>query len=54
MGFCQITLRNWEASGKIRGHRHPINKHWLYDLADFHKLLKATERSAVRYKRKPR
>jgi site-specific DNA-methyltransferase (adenine-specific) len=28
------TLRNWDRSGKLKAHRHPINQYRLYRAAD--------------------
>ena len=54
LGVCQNTLRNWEASGKIPVHRHPLNNYRLFAVSDLEKLLKTTERSVNKPKRKPR
>lgn len=30
LGVCEMTLRRWDAAGKFRAHRHPINGYRLY------------------------
>jgi excisionase family DNA binding protein len=32
------TLRNWDRSGKLKAHRHPINGYRLYDANDIEAL----------------
>ena len=54
LGVCRKTLRNWEASGKIAVHRHPINNYRLFKVGDLDRLLNQTERSAARRSNKPR
>jgi len=34
----KATLRNWEKKGKIKAHRHPINRYRGYDMADLRVL----------------
>jgi len=33
LGVSQATLRRWDASGRFRAHRHPINGYRLYETA---------------------
>ena len=54
LGVCQNTLRNWEAAGKIIVCRHPVNNYRLFKVSDLNKLLKKTEQSVNKKKRKPR
>jgi excisionase family DNA binding protein len=54
LGVHQNTLRNWEAAGKIKVHRHPMNRYRLYNVRDLDKLLKKTEQSAAKPRKKPR
>lgn len=37
------TLRNWDRSGKLKSHRHPVNKYRLYKAQDVEAM-----RSAIR------
>ena len=54
LGVSQNTLRNWEASGKIKVRRHPMNRYRLFKVSDLDKLLKATEESVVKRRKRPR
>lgn len=54
VGVCINTLRNWEAAGKLRVHRNPMNYYRLYRLADLDALLRQIERSPATRPRKPR
>ena len=54
LGVCEKTLRNWEASGKIVVHRHPLNNYRLFRIKDLDALIRKTEKSSTRTKRKPR
>jgi DNA (cytosine-5)-methyltransferase 1 len=47
LGVCRETLRNWEASGKIAVHRHPMNNYRLYKKSDLDKLVRQIEASGV-------
>lgn len=40
LGVSEHTLRNWDRSGKLRAHRHPINGYRMYRVADLHGLLR--------------
>lgn len=54
LGVCHNTLRNWEASGKIPVHRHPVNNYRLFRIKDLDAMVLATKMSVTRPKRKPR
>lgn len=54
LGVCQNTLRNWEHSGKIRVHRHPVNNYRLFKVSDLAQLLNTAQRSAASRPNKPR
>jgi DNA-binding transcriptional MerR regulator len=54
VGCCINTLRNWEAAGKLRVHRNPLNRYRLYKVADLDSLLREIERSGVKRRTKPR
>ena len=59
LGVCQNTLRNWELTGKIPVHRHPLNNYRLFKVDDLDALLRKTLRSATnvtrhRGRRRPR
>lgn len=54
LGVHRNTLRNWEAAGKIKVHRHPMNWYRLYKVSDLDKVLRETERSSEKRRRKAR
>jgi excisionase family DNA binding protein len=31
LGVCEMTLRRWDDSGKLKSYRHPVNKYRLYN-----------------------
>lgn len=34
LGVTAATLRNWDKTGKLEAHRHPINSYRLYRASD--------------------
>ena len=54
LGVCINTLRNWEANGKLRVHRNPMNGYRLYKVSDLDWLLREGQQSGTKPKRKPR
>jgi MerR family transcriptional regulator, copper efflux regulator len=54
LGVCLNTLRNWELTGKIPVHRHPLNNYRLFKIKDLDALIRKVERSVSTPKRKPR
>lgn len=46
LGVSAGTLRNWEKSGKIKTHRHPVNGYRLYKKKDLEELLKKVMQSS--------
>ena len=57
LGVARNTLRNWEASGKLRVFRHPMNNYRLFKVGDLDQLLRTTEQSpaaAERHRRPKR
>jgi excisionase family DNA binding protein len=40
LGVSLITLRRWDASGKFRARRHPINSYRMYAREDVMRLRK--------------
>lgn len=52
LGVSSNTVRNWERSGKIPVHRHPINGYRLFRQSDLEAvLLKAANKESERRKR---
>ncbi len=41
LNVTPATLRNWDRSGKLKPHRHPINGYRLYRAADIEALKNA-------------
>ena len=42
-GVSTQTIRRWDAMGKLKAVRHPINNYRLYRLIDLQKLTKKLE-----------
>ncbi len=38
LGVSEMTLRRWDATGKFRARRHPVNGYRLYDRATVERL----------------
>ncbi len=45
LGVSKITLRNWDKSGKLVAHRHPLNNYRMYKVEDIEKILELIETS---------
>jgi DNA-binding transcriptional MerR regulator len=54
VGVCINTLRNWEAAGKLRVYRNPLNRYRLYKVTDLDVLLQQIEQSGTKPLRRPR
>jgi len=52
LGVTKMTLRNWDASGKLVAHRHPFNNYRVYKIEDIDKVLEMIESSEVIIKTK--
>jgi excisionase family DNA binding protein len=46
LGVSEGTLRNWGRQGKIKTHRHPVNRYRLFKKADLEELLNAARKPA--------
>jgi excisionase family DNA binding protein len=44
LGVCASTLRNWDRSGKLKPHRHPMNGYRLYRAAELEVVLRSAAR----------
>ena len=40
LGVTVMTLYRWDAAGKLKPRRHPINRYRLYRQSDLERLLK--------------
>lgn len=45
LGVSPMTLRRWDEQGKLKAHRHPINRYRLYKKSDLETLLRELEGS---------
>jgi MerR family transcriptional regulator, copper efflux regulator len=48
LGVSPNTLRNWERTGKILAHRHPVNRYRLFRQQDLDFLLSQVDPTAPR------
>ncbi|MDP3697280.1 MAG: MerR family DNA-binding transcriptional regulator [Candidatus Taylorbacteria bacterium] len=47
LNVTPLTVRNWDARGKLTAHRHPMNNYRLYKVEIVEELLKEFEISKV-------
>lgn len=45
LGVAPSTLRHWTNTGKVRCHRHPLNKYRKFDPRDLEELLRQLRES---------
>ncbi len=45
LGVTPLTVRNWDARGKLAAHRHPLNNYRVYKVADIESLVKELDSS---------
>lgn len=38
-----MTLRNWDANGKLKAHRHPMNNYRVYKIEDLETVIQEIE-----------
>ena len=43
LGVTPLTVRNWDARGKLTAHRHPMNNYRLYKVSDVEELVREFE-----------
>ncbi len=46
LGVSPLTLRNWDANGKLKAHRHPMNNYRVYKIEDLEKVINEIETNA--------
>jgi DNA (cytosine-5)-methyltransferase 1 len=51
MGVAPLTIRNWDAKGKLIAYRHPVNNYRLYKIEDVEILLRGIEQSREKSKK---
>jgi len=44
LGVSVMTLHRWDAKGKLKSFRHPINHYRLYKEVDLKKILKSVSK----------
>ena len=44
LGVSPSTLRNWDRTGKLLAHRHPVNGYRLYQKEELRRLLDGTKK----------
>lgn len=47
LNVTPLTVRNWDARGKLTAHRHPMNNYRLYKVETVEELMKEFELSTV-------
>jgi DNA-binding transcriptional MerR regulator len=48
LGVCPSTLLNWDRAGKLKPHRHPMNRYRLYRRAELEGILRRAAREDQR------
>ena len=51
MGVTPLTIRNWDAKGKLPAYRNPVNNYRMYKIEDVEALMRAIEQSKERPRR---
>lgn len=52
LGVSKITLRNWDASGKLQALRHPFNNYRVYKVEEIERVVELIEKSPERIQEK--
>lgn len=45
LGVTPLTVRNWDARGKLAAHRHPLNNYRVYKVADIESIIRELDSS---------
>ena len=43
LNVTTLTLRNWDKSGKLKAHRHPMNNYRVYKIEDLETVIRDIE-----------
>lgn len=43
LGVTPLTIRNWDAKGKLTAYRHPINNYRMYKVEDVEAIIRRME-----------
>jgi MerR family transcriptional regulator, copper efflux regulator len=47
LGVTALTLRNWDANGKLKALRHPMNNYRVYKREDIEKLIEQISNNTI-------
>jgi excisionase family DNA binding protein len=45
LGVTPLTIRNWDAKGKLTAYRHPVNNYRMYKVEDVEAIIRQLEMS---------
>lgn len=45
LGVTPLTIRNWDAKGKLTAYRHPVNNYRMYKVEDVEAIIRKLETS---------
>jgi len=45
LGITPLTVRNWDAKGKLVAYRNPVNNYRMYKVEDVETIIKQIDRS---------
>jgi excisionase family DNA binding protein len=45
LGVTPLTIRNWDARGKLAAYRHPVNNYRMYKVEDVEAIIRQMEMS---------
>ena len=48
LGVTPLTIRNWDAKGKLTAYRNPLNNYRMYKVEDVETLIRRIETSKER------
>lgn len=51
LGISPLTVRNWDAKGKLVAYRNPVNNYRMYKIEDVETILKQIDRSREKTKK---
>jgi excisionase family DNA binding protein len=46
LGVSPLTLRNWDKTGRLKAHRHPMNNYRVYKIEDLETVIGEIETNA--------
>ncbi len=51
LGISPLTVRNWDAKGKLVAYRNPVNNYRMYKVEDVEMIIKQIDRSREKTKK---